>query len=349
MPALMTAAVWHGARDLRCLAYPRPEPGPGMVLIRNRRVGICGSDLHYHEHGYCAAFVPDRPFVLGHELAGEVAALGEGVTGVRPGERVTVNPARSCRECEDCRGGRPNLCRRTIMLGSASTRPPTDGAMAEFVCVRADQCHALPAALDDGLGALIEPLAVALHAIRRAGGVAGRRTLIVGGGTIGLLVALTARAYGAPVVVVTDVVAARRTRARERGADAALDPRAPDLAEQARTLAGDGFDVVLEASGARAALRQAFDLVRPGGTLVQIGTLGTEDVPLPANQLMVREINYVGSMRYGPVFDEAIRLAASGRIHLRPLISAVFPLAECAAAMAAAGDKESGLKVQLTL
>jgi L-idonate 5-dehydrogenase len=106
---------------------------------------------------------------------------------------------------------------------------------------------------------------------------------------------------------------------------------------------------VLEASGARAALRQAFDLVRPGGTLVQIGTLGTEDVPLPANQLMVREINYVGSMRYGPVFDEAIRLAASGRIHLRPLISAVFPLAECAAAMAAAGDKESGLKVQLTL
>jgi threonine dehydrogenase-like Zn-dependent dehydrogenase len=151
MPALMTAAVWHGARDLRCLAYPRPEPGPGMVLIRNRRVGICGSDLHYHEHGYCAAFVPDRPFVLGHELAGEVAALGEGVTGVRPGERVTVNPARSCRECEDCRGGRPNLCRRTIMLGSASTRPPTDGAMAEYVCVRADQCHALPAALDDGL------------------------------------------------------------------------------------------------------------------------------------------------------------------------------------------------------
>jgi hypothetical protein len=103
-------------------------------------------------------------------------------------------------------------------------------------------------------------------------------------------------------------VAARRPRARELGADAALDPRAPDLAEQARTLAGDGFDVVLEASGARAALRQAFDLVRPGGTLVQIGTLGTEDVPLPANQLMVREINYVGSMRYGPVFDEASRL-----------------------------------------
>lgn len=349
MPAMMPAAVWHGARDLRCTAHPRPEPGPGMVLIRNRRVGICGSDLHYHEHGYCAAFVPDRPFVLGHELAGEIAAVGEGVTRVRPGERVTVNPARSCRECEDCRGGRPNLCRRTIMLGSASTRPPTDGAMAEFVCVRADQCHALPAALDDGLGALIEPLAVALHAVRRAGGVAGKRTLIVGGGTIGLLAALTARAYGAPLVAVTDVVASRRARALQLGADAALDPRAPDLAAEARARAEDGFDVVLEASGAPAALRQAFDLVRPGGTLVQIGTLGTQDIPLPANLLMVREINYVGSMRYGPVFDEAIRLVASGRVNLRPLISAVFPLSACAEAMAAAGDKESGLKVQLEI
>ena len=349
MPALMPAAVWHGARDLRYTPHPRPEPGPGMVLIRNRRVGICGSDLHYHEHGYCAAFVPDRPFVLGHELAGEVAALGDGVTRVRVGERVTVNPARSCRECEDCRGGRPNLCRRTIMLGSASTRPPTDGAMAEFVCVRADQCHALPAALDDGLGALIEPLAVALHAVRRAGGVAGKRTLVVGGGTIGLLAALTARAYGAPVVAVTDVVASRRARALQLGADAALDPRAPDLAGATRALAEDGFDVVLEASGAPPALRQAFELVRPGGTLVQIGTLGTQDIPLPANLLMVREINYVGSMRYGPVFDEAIRLVAAGRVELRPLISAVFPLSACAEAMAAAGDKESGLKVQLAI
>lgn len=318
MSVLMPAAVWHGARDLRYTSHPRPEPGPGMVLIRNRRVGICGSDLHYHEHGYCAAFVPDRPFVLGHELAGEIAAIGEGVTRARVGERITVNPARACRECEDCRGGRPNLCRRTIMLGSASTRPPTDGAMAEFVCVRADQCHALPPTLDDGLGALIEPLAVALHAVRRAGGVAGKRTLVVGGGTIGLLAALTARAYGAPLVAVTDVVASRRARALQLGADAALDPRSPDLAADARGLAEDGFDVVLEASGAPPALRQAFDLVRPGGTLVQIGTLGTQDIPLPANLLMVREINYVGSMRYGPVFDEAIRLAAAGRVNLRP-------------------------------
>jgi L-idonate 5-dehydrogenase len=221
--------------------------------------------------------------------------------------------------------------------------------MAEYVCVRADQCHVLPPGLDDGLGAMMEPLAVALHAVKRAGTVSGRSVLVTGGGTIGLLVAMTARAFGATPVVVTDVVESRRAKALALGADAALDPSAPELREQVRALASEGFDVILEASGARPALRQAFDLVRPGGTLVQIGTLGTEDVPLPANQIMVREINFVGSMRYGNVFDEAIRLVASGRIDLRPFISDVLPIADCRRAMELAADKASALKVQLQL
>jgi L-idonate 5-dehydrogenase len=235
------------------------------------------------------------------------------------------------------------------MLGSGSTKPPTDGAMADFVSVRADQCHVLPPDMDDGLGAMMEPLAVALHAVKRAGTVSGRRVLVTGGGTIGLLVAITARAYGATPVVVTDVVASRRAKAIAVGADAALDPSVPELREQVRALVDDGFDVVLEASGARPALRQAFDLVRPGGTIVQIGTLGTEDVPLPANQIMVREINFVGSMRYGNVFAEAIRLVAAGRIDVRPLLSDVLPIADCRRAMALAADKSSALKVQIQL
>ncbi|MBM3855105.1 MAG: NAD(P)-dependent alcohol dehydrogenase [Verrucomicrobia bacterium] len=349
MNETMTAAVWHGAKDIRFATRRRPELKPGFVLLRNRRVGICGSDLHYYEHGYCAAFVPDRPFVLGHELTAEVAALGEGVVNVRVGDRVTANPARACGFCEHCKGGRPNLCRQTIMLGSGSTTPPTDGAMADYVSVRADQCHLLPPLVDDGMGAMMEPLAVALHAVKRAGTVSGRRVLVTGGGTIGLLVAITARVFGAAPVVVTDVVPARRAKALAVGADAALDPSAGDLREQVRALAGDGFDVILEASGARQALRQAFDLIRPGGTLVQIGTLGTEDVPLPANQIMVREINFVGSMRYGNVFEEAIRLVAAGRLDLRPFISDVLPIADCRRALELAADKTNALKVQLQL
>ena len=345
----MIGAVLYGAKDIRLESRPRPALQPGMVLLHNRRVGICGSDLHYYEHGYCAAFVPDRPFVLGHELSAEIAAAADDVDTLQIGDRVTVNPARSCAFCDYCKSGRPNLCRHIIMLGSASTTPPTDGAFAEFVSVRADQCHLLPQGMDDGLGAMIEPFAVALHAVKRAGLVSGRRVLVAGGGAIGLLVAMTARAFGATPVAVSDIVPARRAKALEVGADVALDPSAKDLQEQVRELTGDGFDVFFEASGARPALRQAFDLVRPGGTIVQIGTLGTDDIPIPANQIMVREINFIGSMRYGNVFGEAIRLAASGRVDLRPLISGVLPFADSTKAMELAADKSHALKVQIQL
>lgn len=343
----MKAAVLYGAKDIRLEAYPRPELLPGMVLLRVRRIGICGSDLHYFTHGYCAAFVPTRPFVLGHEFTAEVVEVGEGVKGVTPGARVTVNPARACGCCEYCKSGRGNLCRQTIMLGSASTKPPTDGAFADFVTVRADQCHALPEAMNDALGAMMEPFAVALHAVKRAGSVAGKRVLVLGGGPIGLLVLLTARAFGAIPVVVSDVVAGRRKTAAGLGADGVLDPAAPNVSDQVREMSGDGFDVLFEASGAPPALRQAFDWVRPGGTIVQIGTLGTADIPLPANQVMVRELQFVGSFRYGNVFDEAIRLAASGRVNLQPLLSQVFPMREAQDAMVHASAKENVLKVQL--
>jgi L-idonate 5-dehydrogenase len=345
----MKAAVLHGAKDIRIEGFRDPELKPGMVLLRVRRVGICGSDLHYFEHGYCAAFVPDRPFVLGHELTAEVAAVAADVDEVKTGERVTVNPARSCGFCSYCKSGRPNLCRKVIMLGSASTTPPTDGAFAEFVTVRADQCHRLPQGMDDGLATMMEPFSVALHAIKRVGDVSGKSALVMGGGTIGLLVAIALRAFGSVPLAVCDIVPARRSKAIELGADAALDPAATDLPDQVKSLTGNGFDLVFEASGAKAALRAAFDLVRPGGTIVQIGTLGTEDIPLPANQLMNREINYIGSMRYGDVFGEAIQLAASGRVNLQPIISSVLPFGKFVQGLHLAADKSNSFKVQIEL
>ena len=345
----MRAAVLSSARTIHVQARPAPELKPGMVLLRVRRAGICGSDLHYFEHGSCGAFVPTRPFVLGHEFAAEVAALGDGVATVTVGARVTANPARACGVCDYCKSGRGNLCRATIMLGSASTTPPTEGAFAEFVAVRADQCHVLPPEMDDATGAMLEPLAVALHAVQRAGTVAGKRVLVTGGGPIGLLVALTAKAFGAVPVALSDILESRRDAARKLGVEATVNPVSPALADEVRALTGDGFDVVFEAAGARTALRQAFDLVRPGGTIVQIGTLGTEDIPLPANQLMAREINFLGSMRYGNVFAEAIRLVQSQRIDVRALITGVLPLAEVDEAMRLAGEKTTALKVQLEI
>jgi L-idonate 5-dehydrogenase len=349
MNKTMLAAILHRAKEIHLEPTAQPELSAGIVLLRVRRAGICGSDLHYFEHGYCAAFVPTRPFILGHEFTAEVVAVADGVDSVKVGARVTANPARSCGFCKYCKAGRPNLCRKVIMLGSASTRPPTDGAFAEFVTVRADQCHVLPPEMDDAIGAMIEPFAVALHAVKRAGNISGRRVLIAGGGPIGLLVAMTARTFGAAPVVLSDIVATRRETALQLGADVALDPSAKDLAEQIREIAGDGFDFVFEASGARPALRQAFDLVSPGGTIVQIGTPGTEDVPLPVNLLMNREINFVGSMRYGDVFDEAIRLITAKRIDLRPLLTDVLPLADASRALYLAADKKLALKVQLEI
>jgi L-idonate 5-dehydrogenase len=343
----MKAAVLHGARDIRIEPYRQPDLRPGMVMLRSRRVGICGTDLHYYEHGYNATFVPDRPFILGHELTGEVVAVADDVEMVKPGQRVAVNPARGCGFCAYCKGGQINLCRKTIMLGSASTTPPTDGALAEFLTVRADQCHLLPDDMDDGAGAMMEPLSVALHAVKRAGTVSGKRVLVTGGGTIGLLVALTARAFGAVPVAVSDIVSARRSKAIELGVDVALDPAAPDLADQVRELTGLGFDMVFEASGAARALRSAFDLVRPGGTIVQIGTVGTADIPIPVNQLMVREINFRGSMRYGDTFDEAIRLVAAERIKVQPFVNHVFALEDSVKALEFAADRSVALKVQI--
>jgi L-idonate 5-dehydrogenase len=344
----MDAAVLYGAKDIRIERLHMPVLLPGMVMLKIRRVGICGSDLHYFEDGYCGAFVPSRPFVLGHELVADVIAVNGNSVDMPPiGARVTVNPARSCGFCDHCKSGRGNLCRNTIMLGSGSTSPPTDGAMAEFVAVRADQCHLLPTDLDDGPGAMIEPLAVVLHAIKQAGGVSGRRILVTGAGTIGLLTAVTAKAFGSVAVVVTDILEERRQFALQCGIDFVLNPLSEKFPVGVKGIAGDGFDVVFEASGAVPALRQAFDLVRAGGTIVQIGTIGMEDVPLPANKLMVREIKFIGSFRYGNVFEEAIRLVESGRIDLRPFITGVFSINEIPYAMGLAADKKRSLKVQI--
>ncbi len=346
-PEDMLAAVLHGAKSVRLEQRPVPRLSPGMVLLRVRRAGICGSDMHYFEHGFCGSFVPTGPFILGHELTAEVAAVAGDVKKIASEARVTVNPARPCGACDYCRGGRSNLCPRTIMLGSASTTPPTDGAFAEYVTAAASQCHLLPDGMEDGVGAMIEPLAVALHAVKRPGALSGKRVLVTGGGPIGLLVAATARAFGAKLTALSDPMTARRQQALRFGVDAALDPAAATLPEQIRTLADDGFDVMFEASGAPGALRQGFQVVRRGGTIVQIGTLGAEDVPLPANQIMTRELQLLGSFRYGNIFEEAIALAVSGRVQLRPLISAVFPLAKISGAFEESLRKGAVMKVQI--
>ena len=345
----MLAAVLHGPRDLRVEERPLPELVPGTVLLRVRRVGLCGTDVHYFEEGRVGSFVATAPFVLGHELCGEVVSVASDVTQPVSGQRVVVNPARQCGHCNYCRAGRGNLCRNLRMLGSASTTPPTDGGFAEYLRVGAEQCFAMPLQMDDGLGALMEPFAVALHALSRAGTVAGRSVIVSGGGPIGLLAMLAARAFGATTIAVGDPVPQRRQLALQLGADAALDPGSSSFAADVAALTEDGFEVLLEASGSSAALRQAFELVRRGGTIVQIGSPATPEVALPISQLLVRELQLVGSFRYGNVWEQAIRLVVSGRVELQPLISSVFPLRQAREALELAAVRGTAVKVQLDL
>ena len=345
----MRAAVLHGIKDLRVDERLIPEPVAGKVLVRIRRGGVCGSDVHYFEEGRFGNFAMTAPFTLGHEITGEIVAVGDGVAQPVVGQRVVVNPAWQCGQCNPCRNGRGNLCRRVRMLGSASTRPPTDGAFSQYLLIAAEQCFPIPPEVNDGLGAMIEPFAVALHAVRRAGAVAGKQVVVTGGGPIGLLTVITARACGAATVAVSDPVAERREMALKVGADCALDPADAEWKGQVTSLTGDGFDVLFEASGAAPALEQAFDVTRRGGTIVQIGVFSSPALSLPVNQLLVRELQFVGSFRYGNVWEEAIRLVASGRVNLEPLISRVFPLSAAAEALKLACAKAGVVKVQLDL
>ena len=342
----MRAFILHDKEDLRNGELPTPKAHSGQVIVRVRCVGICGSDVHYFSHGRVGNFVPKRPFALGHEFAGEVSDIGEDVSGFLVGNRVVIDPSQPCGQCRYCRNGRYNLCEDMRYFGSASCDPHLDGGFAEFVAVPARNCHLMPDAMTWGEAAMLEPLSVALHATQRAGNLAGRSVFVAGGGAIGQLIALAARAFGAGQVTLGDLADFPRRFAIEQGADAALNPADADSEQQAMELSGGGFDVVFEAAGSTHALVHALKIVRRGGTIVQVGTLPPE-VPIPANLIMSKELTVSGSFRFAHVFPMALEFAASRRINVGPLISQTFHFDETTQAMAMAVAKEGVIKIQI--
>lgn len=316
----MNAVVLHGRRDLRQEQVETPKVGDSDVRIRVTRAGICGSDLHYYRHGKCGAFKPSTSFILGHEFTGEVVEVGDQANCVPIGSRVAVDPSQPCRFCSFCQSGRYNLCSDMKYLGTASVVPPRDGAFAEYIVVPAANCHVLPEEFDEGIAALLEPLSVATHAVMRAGSVSGKRILVTGGGAIGQMIVVVARAFGARSVCLSDPRAYSREIAIKSGADCSIDP-------SSSTSEGEGdwkFDVVLEASGSPQALHMAIDRVERGGTIVQVGTL-PDEVTLPMNLIMTKELQMLGSFRFANVFGVIIDLVSRGRLPVAHLISQVLP------------------------
>ncbi|MFI9024057.1 L-idonate 5-dehydrogenase [Streptomyces sp. NPDC053560] len=340
----MKSVVVHGPGDLRIDDRPDPVPGPGEVLLAMEWGGICGSDIGYWKHGGTGTAVLKDPLVLGHEVAGRIAALGAGVTGLAAGLAVTVHPATPVggEPLPERLAGRTNLHPRIRYFGSAAFHPHTDGGFSEYRVVRAAQIRPLPENVSTEHGALAEPLAVALHAVHRAGDVRGKTVLVNGAGPIGSLVVAAAKHRGAGTVIAADLSASSLAVARAMGADETVD-----LGQGAAL--PDDVELVFEASGAPAALGPVLRATARGGTLVQVGNLPGAAAPAALGDLVTREITWVGSYRFAEEIDDALEAMRQG-LDVSPVISHRFGLAEAGRALAVAADRSSGSsKVMLRL
>ena len=335
------ACTLHGPLALSLEALEPGAPGPGEVLVGLGAGGICGSDLHYYRHGRAGAFAIRTPFVPGHEASGVVLALGSGVGGLRPGQKVAINPAHPCGRCHACREGRSNLCEAMVFWGSAAIYPHLPGLFRERFVIGARQLTAIEEA-NIGLGeiACAEPLSVGLHALRRAGTVLGQTVLVTGAGTIGCMAVIAARLAGAARILVSDPNPRALQMAETVGADGLLCGPA-DLGSWQ-----DRIDVAIEAAGHPAALADCLAGVRRGGRIVQVGTL-PDELPFPANRVMARELDYLGAFRADIEFDWAVQAIRTRRADVRPLISAQLPLSRAREAFELALDRGRSTKVQL--
>jgi L-idonate 5-dehydrogenase len=344
----MKAAVIHAPRDLRIDDIANPTTGAGEVMVRIRAGGICGSDLHYYQDGGFGTVRIQEPMILGHEMAGEITEVGAGVAGLAVGDPVAVNPSRPCGHCRYCQEGVPQHCLDMRFYGSAMRMPHMQGGFREFLVTPAAQAVRVPADTPLELAAFAEPLSVCLHAARQAGSVHGRRVLVTGVGPIGALCVLVARHGGAREIVVTDLADAPLAMARRVGADAALNTRTDPQALDKFAADKGHFDVAFEASGAGPALAGALLVVRPGGTIVQVG-IGGAEAKVPLNTLVAKEITLRGTFRFHEEFAWAVDLLAARALDVMPLLTEILPLAEAVRAFELAGDRSRAMKVQLAL
>lgn len=342
----MDALVIHAPGDLRVEDFPTPPVEAGQVRVRVRTGGICGSDLHYFQHGGFGTIRIQQPMVLGHEIAGVIDEVAPGVPGLAVGDRVAVNPSQPCGVCRFCQLGLHNHCLDMRYYGSAMRMPHVQGAFRQQIVIGAPQAFRLAGRVSDAEGAMAEPLAVALHAVNRAGPLLGRSVLVTGCGPIGAMAVVAARRAGATHIVATDVVDQPLRKVALVGADETIN-----VAQQpealARYAADKGqFDVLFEASGNERALRSAFEVVRPRGVIVQLGLSGGE-MTLPLNMVVAKEFDLRGAFRFHEEFGTAVSLINHGLVDLKPLISATLPYRDAGRAFALAADRSQSMKVLL--
>lgn len=330
MEKTMRAAVMTGVGKIEMQTRPMPVPKDNEVLVKIRHVGICGSDLHYYEHGRIGNYVVEGPMILGHESAGEVVGFGAGVTGFAVGDRVAIEPGWTCGTCEYCRSGRYNLCPDVVFMAT----PPYDGAFCEYVAYPAQVMFKLPDNVDTMAGALVEPLSVGFHAAAQGSAAVGETAAVLGSGCIGLCTMLALKARGVAQVFMTDVLEKRLAMAMEMGADAAWNAAEADVVSliQGHT-GGRGVDVVLETAGSKVATQQTVELVTRGGRIVLVGMAPDATLPFDFGTLMGKEASIHTVFRYRNLYPIAIRAIASGQVDINRIVTNIFPFEQTAEAM----------------
>lgn len=341
----MKSIVIHAPKDLRISEASVVPPAAGEVQVTMAVGGICGSDLHYYNHGGFGAIKLREPMVLGHEVAGHVTALGDGVTGLDIGQLVAVSPSRPCQSCKFCLEGSQNQCLNMRFYGSAMPFPHIQGAFQQVLNVDATQC-AVADGLTAGEAAMAEPLAVCLHATRRAGDMVGKSVLVTGCGPIGILAIICARRAGADHIVATDLSDFTLEMAKSAGADEVINMgTTPDALDQFTADKGT-FDLLYECSGAAPALTAGIHAMRPHGTIMQLGLGG--DMTLPMMAITAKELSLKGSFRFHAEFQTGVSLMQKGLINVKPLITHTVSIDDAVRGFEIASDRTLAMKTQIS-
>lgn len=321
MDGKMKVAVMNGIGQMGYTERNIPAPKDNEVLVKLEYVGICGSDMHYYETGAIGDYVVEPPFVLGHEPGGTVVEVGSAVSHLKVGDRVALEPGKTCGHCEFCRKGEYNLCPDVVFFAT----PPVDGVFQEYVAHEADLCFKLPENVSTLEGALIEPLAVGFHAANQGNAHAGQTAVVMGAGCIGLVTMMALKAEGVSKVYVVDIMEKRLEKALELGADGVINGMKEDTVQKVLELTdGKGCDLAIETAGTELTTRQTIQFAKKGSTIVLVGYSKTGEMTLPMSLALDKELTFKTIFRYRHIYPMAIDSVASGKVNLKGIVTDVF-------------------------
>jgi len=330
MDGMMKVAVMNGIGEMGYTERPIPQAKEDEVLVKLEYVGICGSDMHYYEMGRIGDYIVDPPFVLGHEPGGTVVEVGKNVTHLKPGDRVALEPGKTCGRCRFCREGKYNLCPDVVFFAT----PPVDGVFQEYVAHPEELCFKLPENVSTLEGALIEPLAVGFHAAKQGGAHAGQTAVVFGAGCIGLVSMMALKACGVSRVYVVDVMQKRLDKALELGADGVINGKEDDVLALAKELTdGEGFDLAIETAGTEITTNQAIQAVRKGSNIVLVGYGKTGMMNMMMSLALDKEVTFKTVFRYRHIYPMAIDAVAQGKVNLKGIATHIFDFDDIQTAM----------------